>query len=69
MCKNCAKKLSPWFDEMRMRLNIVSVEILPQTESEGFFDSVMDSFQSRSFEYNKYVNMGQEIKEALLGLK
>ncbi len=59
----------PWFDEMRMRLNTVSVEILPQTENGGFFDSIMDSLQSRSFEYNNYVNMGQEIKDALLGTR
>lgn len=64
MCKNCAKKLSPWFDDMCFQLNSSDVEVFPPAGTLALANP-----GQRSMEYRKYEQMGSEIKKALMSAR
>lgn len=54
----------PWFDDMRIPLNRSNVEVIPQAGAR-FFNSEVANNMSGNAEYQKYVDMAQEIKNII----
>ncbi len=56
----------PCFDEMKFRLNDYAVEIETTPSLLDLFSSRFSTDPSNNYEYQKYVTMGTEIREALM---